>query len=188
MKKKYLTVAVASTLALSMLSTSCIGSYTMTNNLLSWNLNVGNKFVNEVVFFAFWILPVYEIAVLADTIVLNSIEFWSGNNPLTASTSRVIDGQSGRYLVCQDPEGYTIKNLDDKNAAEVRLNFNADDNAWDIIDPATGEAVRMMTFVDDNHIAVPSPDGSDMIVELSHAGAFAYQQAVVAAASGSRID
>ena len=37
-----------------------------------------SKFVNELVFFAFWILPVYEVSGLADLLVLNSIEFWSG--------------------------------------------------------------------------------------------------------------
>ncbi len=58
MKKKYLSVAVVLALCASMISTSCIGSFSLTNKLLAWNQTVGNKFVNELVFFAFWIIPV----------------------------------------------------------------------------------------------------------------------------------
>lgn len=175
MKKRYLSTAIAITLACSMVTTSCIGSFTMSNSLLSWNKSVGNKIVNEIVFFAFWLLPAYEITLLADVLVLNSIEFWSGSNPLTSST-KVVDGANGKYLVQQDPDGYTIKSLEDET--QIRLDYDGDENAWDIVDPETGEARRLMTFVDDTHVAVPSPDGSDMIVELSQAGAFAYQQII----------
>ncbi len=35
--------------------TSCIGSFKLSNKVLSWNKQVSNsKFVNEVVFFCFW--------------------------------------------------------------------------------------------------------------------------------------
>ena len=90
MKRKYLTVAVVMALATSLLGTSCIGRFQLTNKLLSWNHQVGNKFVNELVFFAFWILPVYEVSALADLLVLNSIEFWSGSNPV-AQGKKMID-------------------------------------------------------------------------------------------------
>ncbi len=89
MKKKYLTLAVATLLAGSML-TSCIGSFSLTNKLLSWNHQVSNKFVNELVFFAFWIIPVYEVTALADVLVLNSIEFWSGSNPIACGKTMKI--------------------------------------------------------------------------------------------------
>ena len=58
MKKRILTRVLAIVLCGSMLTmTSCIGSFSLTNRLLGWNQHVGNKFVNELVFFAFWILP-----------------------------------------------------------------------------------------------------------------------------------
>lgn len=186
MKKNYIK-AIALALALSLTTSSCIGSFSMTNSLLSWNKGVGNKFVNELVFFAFWILPAYEISALADLLVLNSIEFWSGNNPMSASSKKIVEGSGdSRYLVEQDPNGYTITNMEDKS--EVRLNFDIDDNAWDVVIDGSGESVRIMTFVDDTHIAVPSPDGSDLIVELSQGGVYAYQQAVVGTALRSHID
>ena len=86
---------MATTLASSVLFSSCIGSFGLTNKLLDWNRNIDSKFVNELVFVAFWIVPVYEISALADILVLNSIEFWSGNNPVAdAGTVKTIDGKT----------------------------------------------------------------------------------------------
>ena len=42
--------------------------------MLEWNDQIGGKFVNELVFIAFWILPVYELSAMADILVINSIE------------------------------------------------------------------------------------------------------------------
>ena len=84
MKKKSVTLLVAATLASSVLFSSCIGSFGLSNKLLDWNRNIDSKFVNELVFIAFWIVPVYEISALADILVLNSIEFWSGSNPMAS--------------------------------------------------------------------------------------------------------
>ena len=80
MKKNKLNMAMALTLAATLCFSSCIGSFSLTNKVLSWNEGVGNKFVNELVFIAFHIIPVYELTVAADVIILNSIEFWTGNN------------------------------------------------------------------------------------------------------------
>ena len=93
MKKSYLTIALALTLACSLSLSSCIGSFALTNKVLDWNRSVGSKFVNELVFVAFWILPVYEITGIADILVINTIEFWSGDNPVAKNETKVIDGK-----------------------------------------------------------------------------------------------
>ncbi len=107
MKKNTLTVAAIIGVAAMLPMQSCIGSFSLTRKVLAWNHQVGNKFVNELVFFAFWILPVYEVTSVADLLVLNSIEFWSGNNPVEAST-KVIDTDQGRYYIACDGKAYTI--------------------------------------------------------------------------------
>ena len=119
MRKLTLTVAVVCLIG-AMTLPSCIGSFSLTNKLLTWNRQVGSKFVNELVFFALWILPVYEVSGLADLLVLNSIEFWSGTNPVEAGT-HTIKGNDGEYLVTVDKKGYTIKSKND--GSEVRLNY-----------------------------------------------------------------
>ena len=107
--KKSKTFLVCATLSGSVLFSSCIGSFGLWNSLKDWNQGVSNKFVNELIFLAFHIVPVYEIAYLADVLVLNSIEFWSGSNP-TASIGEVktVQGENGEYLVKTNENGYTI--------------------------------------------------------------------------------
>ena len=73
MKRGKLTL-VAVVLSGSLLFSSCVGSFGLFNRLSSWNQSVGNKFVNELVFLAFNIVPVYGVAYLADALVINSID------------------------------------------------------------------------------------------------------------------
>lgn len=66
--------------AFSLQTTGCFGSFGLTNKIYGFNQGVsGNKFVRWLVFLGFVILPVYEICIAADALVLNSIEFWTGN-------------------------------------------------------------------------------------------------------------
>lgn len=173
MKKKVLTVAIISALCGSMCLTSCIGSFQLTNKLLSWNRNIGNKFVNELVFIAFWILPVYEVSGLADIVVLNSIEFWSGENPVAQGTYR-IDGKNGeKYLVKCDVKGYDIINTVDNTT--LRFDFDSNTREWSTT--INGEKTVFMTFIDDSHVKLPLQDGNSIIVETNQGGLYAYQQA-----------
>ena len=174
MKKKILTVGVITALCSSMLFTSCIGSFQLTNNLLDWNRSIGNKFVNELVFLAFWILPVYEVAAAADVLVINSIEFWSGTNPITKGSYKIRTQNNMEYIIKSDKNGYTIINPADKK--KVRLDFEPIKREWSI--NKDGEHIVFMTFIDDTHVSLPMPDGSNKIFETSQDGLMAYQEAL----------
>lgn len=153
---------------------SCIGSFALTNRLLSWNRSIGNKIVNELVFFAFWVLPVYEVAAAADAIVLNSIEFWSGENPMAMGTKK-IQGEDGQiYLVKCDGKGYDI--ISKADGSKVRLDFDSEARRWDVVTPA-GETYELMTFIDDTHVSLPAADGTRTSVELTDRGLYAYRNA-----------
>lgn len=170
MKKKTLSVALVMALVGSMTLSSCIGSFSLTKKVHEWNQNLGNKFVNELVFIAFCIVPVYEIAAFIDALVINSIEFWSGSNPV-AQGKKVIDGENGRYLVECDGKGYTIKSETDGSI--VRLDFTEEDKSWSVT--ANGETHTFMSFVDEDHVKMITPEGDYQIVELSQAGLYAYK-------------
>ena len=174
MKKKVLTLAVALTLVLGLMLSSCIGSFALTNKVHNWNKQVGSKFVNELVFVAFHVLPVYPISVLADILVLNSIEFWSGNNPVEVAQTKVIDGKDAKYLVEQDATGYTITNQSDNSV--TRFNFDAADNSWSV--DKDGMEVKFMQFIDDSHVKMLTPSGAYTTVELNEQGVFAFEQLV----------
>ena len=175
MKKKRLIFITVLALSASMMLQSCIGSFALFNKVKDWNDHVGDKFVNEIVFVAMWILPVYELCFAADMFILNSIEFWSGENPaLAANDVKVIDGKDAKYLVARDATGYTITNTSTKQV--TRFNFNAEDNSWSLEN--NGQEVKLFTFVDDTHVDVINRDGGYTRVELSQAGVLAYQDIV----------
>ena len=159
MRKTILTAALAALLCSSL--TSCMGKFALTRNLYAWNEQVSNKFVNEILFVAFWILPVYEVCGVADLLVLNSIEFWSGDNPLSAST-KVIETEHGRYLVECDGKGYDI--MLESTGENYRLDFTQESKTWSI--RHDGKEYKLMTFLDDKHVSVPSPDGGWQSVEI----------------------
>lgn len=77
----------------------CYGPFNLTRQLHRWNGQVGDKYVNELVFLALTILPlpVYGVAVLADMVIFNSIEFWTGRNPVFLSL-RSTPGQTARLI------------------------------------------------------------------------------------------
>lgn len=184
MRKYKLTVALVCTLAASMMLPSCIGSFQLTNKLLTWNRQVSNKFVNELVFFAFWVLPVYEVSALADILVINSIEFWSGSNPMARDCNRRIQGSDAEYLVSTDRKGYTIKNLTD--GSTVRLDFDSKDRSWNVSLP-DGTTKEIFSYVDETHVALPAlGDAEPVVIELSDAGLYAYQQMALSSAYAMR--
>lgn len=173
MKKIKISVAALLIAGGSMLFSSCIGSFSLTNNVLSWNNSVGAKFVNELVFIAFWILPVYEVTAIADLLILNSIEFWSGRNPVTAST-QVVETEHGRYLIASDEKGYTI--TEEGTGQTTRLDYEPQTRTWAV--EHDGELYPFMTFVDDNHVKMITPEGDFRQVELSEQGVMAYRDAM----------
>ncbi|MDE7160323.1 MAG: DUF3332 domain-containing protein [Muribaculaceae bacterium] len=185
MKKVYITASLAALIFASTTLTSCIGSFQLTKNVLSWNNQVSNKFVNEVVFFAFWILPVYEVTAIADVLILNSIEFWSGNNPLASAGSgksvRIIDTEHGRYEIACDGKGYDIRNL--LTGDNVRLDFDVAEQTWSVRTPEGN--VPFMTMIDPSHVRILTP-GAPTDVELTADGVAQFRSSVPGALMAAR--
>ena len=87
MKIKHLKVA-ALFMAASLITSSCVGSFSLFNKLAHWNKDATNsKFLNEIIFLL--ISPAYAVCSLVDVLVLNTIEFWTlffiGHNQLSFS-------------------------------------------------------------------------------------------------------
>lgn len=142
----------------SLLFSSCIGSFGLWSNLKDWNQGIGNKFVNEVVFLAFHIVPVYEVAYLADILVLNSIEFWSGSNPVAELGSiRTVQGEKGTYAIRTNEDGYTITKEGDEGK-ELNLVYNAEKRTWNA--EAEGQSFELIRMNEDGTISYQQQDGS----------------------------
>jgi hypothetical protein len=74
-----------------MASTGCYGPFNLTKNVYHWNSGikgsgeVSDKWMKEFVFFGMIIVPVYMFSALLDGFIFNSIQFWSGDNPVKAA-------------------------------------------------------------------------------------------------------
>ncbi len=111
-------------------TSSCIGSYSLFNKYAKWELTMtNNKYVNAIIGFVidFVCIPV---TFLVDSLVLNTIEFWSGNNPLSANIGKTkqVMGQDGRYYaVTTLKNGYEVK----APTGEItHFIHNEKDNSW----------------------------------------------------------
>jgi len=108
--------ALASSLALG----GCYGSFGATKALHSWNGEVtGNKFLNWLVFVALNIVPVYGLFVFADGLVLNSIEFWTGSNPVASADGLPLD-EEGRLAFEHGGKRYLFAPIG-PDTVEVRI-------------------------------------------------------------------
>ena len=130
MKKISLKVAVC-LLAGSFLFSSCfVGQYGLWNKYINWqNHMTSNKFVNAIV--GFILVPIVGgICQLADILVLNTIEFWSGSNPVQANIGKTqqVMGQDGRYYaVTTLKDGYEVK----APTGEITyFHHNAENDSW----------------------------------------------------------
>lgn len=81
-------------------TTGCFGSFAATRWLYDWNDSFDSKWLKWLVFLVLSILPVYGLFVLADSLVINSIEFWTGSNPMkvgeTKDGTTVVRKQTGQ--------------------------------------------------------------------------------------------
>jgi len=50
----------------------------------SWNSELSDsKWINEVVFLGLNWVPVYPLCLMGDYVIFNSVEFWTGDNPIS---------------------------------------------------------------------------------------------------------
>ena len=177
MKKFNLKLAATVMVCGAFLFSSCIGSFALHGKLLSWNQGVSNKFVNELVFLAFNIIPVYGVCYLADALVINSIEFWSGNNPLASiGDVKKVKGENGNYLVETLENGYSITKEGDETAS-MELIYDKDLNTWNVV--ADGVSTELLQMNNDGTAQMTLPNGEDMTVTLDAQGVSAARQATM---------
>ncbi|MBJ6801507.1 DUF3332 domain-containing protein [Geomonas propionica] len=60
----------------------CYGKMALTKKVYQVNGQVGDRFLRSLVTWVFIIVPVYQVSALVDFLLFNTIEFWSGHNPV----------------------------------------------------------------------------------------------------------
>jgi len=100
-------MAIGLLLAAAMFSSGCYGPFYLVRKVHKFNGEVSdNKWIVEVAYLLMTWLPVYGLAGAADAIIFNSIEFWTGDNPLAEGeaslpkTKRIVRGD-GEVVLTQ---------------------------------------------------------------------------------------
>ena len=153
-------------LAATIMFSSCMGSFQLTNKMYDFNKSIGSKWVNELVFVACCILPVYEITLFVDGVVLNSIEFWTGKKALAnAGEKKIVKNNEGKNVEITAMEnGY---NLTD-GATSMNFVFDEETKVWSA--EYNNQTTNLIKIVDDNNAQLFLMNGDMMDVTLDAEG------------------
>ena len=173
MKKISLKVA-AVLLSGAFLCSSCIGSFSLFNSYEKWQCNMtSNKFVNGIV--GLILQPIVGgVCLFVDAVVLNTIEFWTGSNPMAVNTIQQVKGQDGRYYAVKTlKNGYEVK----APTGEVTYFIHNDKNdSWSM--QQNGITKELFRFNNDGTIEAVLQNGEKMTVTNDEAGLQKEQEAV----------
>ena len=128
-----------------------------------------SKFLNAIV--GFILVPIVGgICQLIDILVLNTIEFWSGSNPVQANIGKTqqVMGQDGRYYaVTTLKNGYEVK----APTGEITYLYHNDENdSWSMVqDGVTKELFR---FNKDGKTIQANINGQTKDLSMDEAGVY----------------
>lgn len=145
---------LATSLILTLLLTGCFGSFNLTRKVYSFNKSQGDKWAREIVFVVLVVIPVYEFSALADAVIFNSVEFWTGNNPVAShkvTPVPIAGSATGEATVAYDAaQDQVVLDIVEQGRSVANLSFE-ESEAGVVARDAAG-AVRFT--------ATTNPDGS----------------------------
>ncbi len=117
---------IAGMLVIIMLS-GCTGSFALTKTVYNFHRGQEDKWMDEFVFLGCVLLPVYGLTTLGDAIIFNSIEFWTGDNPIEQAKAKTLsDGDLQVVLSYSEQEDavriVSMKSLESNSDFLVKRN------------------------------------------------------------------
>jgi hypothetical protein len=149
----------------------CYGTFPLTRTIYRLNGDIsGQPLVQQVTFWVLVIFPVYEIGVLADAIVFNLIEFWTGTQILAVGPTMDSNGNT----VCLTPsadgrEAVLTVSRDGRVLAQESF-VKVSDTTFEVRD-AQGDLDGKVLKAPDGTISLTDRNGT--VVRTLPAGAFA---------------
>jgi hypothetical protein len=154
--------------------TGCFGGFAATRALWEWNDDFGNKWVKWLVFLGLSILPIYSLFVLADVLVLNSVEFWTGSNPVAHGA----DGRTYARLPTNDPRTVRVEVRRDGRLEHVAHFRRLDGQRLQLLDQA-GAVLADVRERQGGQLQLRDARGK-LLLELSAAQAQKIESAILA--------
>ena len=113
-------------------STGCLGTGGLTGEARELNLKVvENRWGREGVYFGMQALWIYRICTVLDLFVFNSIEFWSGTNPI-----------NGRRALASAPRAQ-VEKLGFTGIEDARVEFVSESGARLYLDFSNGDRMTL---------------------------------------------
>ena len=167
MKKVSLKVIVC-LLAGSVMFSSCIGSFSLFNKYAAWQKDMtDNKFINAIV--GFFLMPIVGgITLFVDAVILNTVEFWSGENPVAENvgkTQHILGSDGLLYAVKTLKNGYRITS---PNGQVVLLTYDKSNDSWSV--SQNGETVELFRFNEDGKSIKVNANGVSRDFTLNEQG------------------
>jgi Domain of unknown function (DUF3332) len=186
MRKSFIVISlVLSLFAVS--NVGCFGKFVLTKKVYNFNKEVSSShFVQSIVMWILYIIPVYGIAICLDAVILNLIETWTGSNPMATledgnivvenGESRAViskaDGiihvdyyESDQYIgsseIVTDVQGQVVAQTDLGEAGLFNTNYNGSVMTFD--GQLAGEKLdkivtteEALLQLDDSNLPLPS--------------------------------
>ena len=114
----------------------CYGEFALTKELYRFNGDIHpNSFVQSLVMWALALLWVYSIAILVDVVILNLIEFWTGDNPMLAqATYTNPDGSQVVMTPSSDGKEMRVEVMRDGTMVDTRRIVRTSATHFDVLD------------------------------------------------------
>jgi hypothetical protein len=160
MKKK---MFICGALSMTLLSTSCLGSFSAFNSLRDWNDGLtSNKFLDNLIFWALNIVPVYGLFMAGDVLFFNVLEFWTGSNPIAMAEGdeevqyAEVNGQKVKMTATQNQ--FHIEVLSGENQGEtLEMVYTPENKTWNALDE-NGEFIKLASM-EEGFYMVYTPEG-----------------------------
>jgi hypothetical protein len=130
---------------------ACFGTFGLTRKVYTFNENMGGKFVQTLMMYVLFIIPVYEIAGFLDFVVFNLIEFWTGSNPMAMKVGESetqmakIDGKM--YEITATRNQFSIRQTEGPDAGkEALLKYQQEEKQWYLVEGEKSVAIGKINF------------------------------------------
>jgi len=115
-------------------TTGCFGSFALTKKAYDFNKSLGNKWISWLVYLIIgWEATLITLAF--DSVIFNSLEFWTGSNPVAlGDTYHETDANGNSVTAVKMEDGSLYMRLDAKTGESQELVLQQDEEIIRILD------------------------------------------------------
>ncbi len=137
---------------LGVFATGCFGKFQLTRKIYDINQSVEQPYLRSAVTWVFVIVPVYGIAGLLDFVIFNTIEFWSGENPIARGpVTKVYAQGNGKAVLTLHRDGpgtsATIRRYEGGSLVSTLRIRDEGNGTVTAVETAAGKKVREIAAV-----------------------------------------